>query len=252
MRIAAVGDIHCSKSNLDTLHASLSQLGAHADVLLLCGDLVDHGSVDEGRLLARELATSVRVPVIAVLGNHDFEGGHQGQIKEILEDIGVHVLDGESCEIDGVGFAGVKGFCGGFGARALGAWGEDAIKGFVHEAVNESLKLESALSRLRVSPRIVVLHYAPIAATVSGEPSEIYPFLGSSRLEEPINRYPVAAVFHGHAHAGQPEGRTASGVAVYNVAAPVLQRSFPDHPPFRIIEIESDAPKDDAPTAGNG
>jgi Icc-related predicted phosphoesterase len=193
--------------------------------------------VDEARILAREISMTVRVPVVAVLGNHDVEAGEQGQITALLQDVGVHVLDGESCEIRGVGFAGVKGFAGGFGTHALGSWGEDAIKSFVHEAVNEALKLEAALVRLEVPKRVVVLHYAPIAETVEGEAREIFPFLGSSRLEEPINRYSVAAVFHGHAHGGCIEGRTAAGVPVYNVAAPLLQRQFPERPAFRIIEI---------------
>jgi Icc-related predicted phosphoesterase len=215
----------------------LASLPSEVDVLLLCGDLVDHGLADEARILAREISATVRVPVIAVLGNHDVEAGEEGQITAILEDVGVQVLDGESCEVGGVGFAGVKGFAGGFGTHALGSWGETAIKSFVHEAVNEALKLEAALVHLDVSQRVVVLHYAPIAETVEGEAPEIYPFLGSSRLEEPINRYPVAAVFHGHAHGGTVEGHTTGGVPVYNVAAPLLQREFPHHPPFRIVEI---------------
>ncbi len=141
-------------------------------------------------------------------------------------------------EIHGIGFAGVKGFCGGFGRRALGPWGEEIIKLFVREALNEALKLETALGRLRSERRVALLHYSPVVGTVEGEPLEIYPYLGSSRLEEPLGRYPVDAVFHGHAHHGQPEGRTRSGVAVYNVALPVLQHAFPDAPPFRLLELK--------------
>ncbi|HYD49140.1 MAG TPA: metallophosphoesterase [Terriglobales bacterium] len=244
MRIAAVGDLHCSKNNLEYLRAMFAHVSGEADVLLLCGDLVDHGLADEARILTREIASVVRIPIVAVLGNHDFEAGQQGQIASLLDEIGVHVLDGDSCEIAGVGFAGVKGFAGGFGPRALGPWGEDAIKAFVHEAVNEALKLEGALARLKGTQRVVVLHYAPIAATVAGESPEIYPFLGSSRLEEPINRYPVAAVFHGHAHAGVVEGRTSTGVPVYNVAAPLLMRTYPERPPFRIVEVDAEVPVD--------
>jgi Icc-related predicted phosphoesterase len=237
VRIVAVGDLHCGRSSSESLHSLFGVLPAESDVLLLCGDLVDHGLAQEARVLAREISTTIRVPVIAVLGNHDMEAGEQGEITTILEDVGVHVLDGESCEIEGIGFAGVKGFAGGFGTHALGSWGEAATKSFVHEAVNEALKLEAALVRLDTPQRIVVLHYAPIAETVEGEAREIFPFLGSSRLEEPINRYPVAAVFHGHAHGGSVEGRTAAGVPVYNVAVPLLQRRFPERPAFRIIEI---------------
>jgi Icc-related predicted phosphoesterase len=149
------------------------------------------------------------------------------------------MLDGDSFEMHGVGFAGVRGFCGGFGRGALGAWGEPIIKQFVHEAINEALKLEAALQRLTSAHRIAVLHYAPIRDTVEGEPLEIFPFLGSSRLEEPLMRLDVTAVFHGHAHKGSPEGKTANGVPVYNVAHQVLQASYPDRPPFRLFEIHT-------------
>ena len=149
---------------------------------------------------------------------------------------GVTVLDGDACDVLGVGVAGVKGFCGGFGARALGAWGEAMIKQFVQEAIGEALKLETALARVSSPHRIAMLHYAPVASTVEGEPLEIYPFLGSSRLEEPLGRYPVAAVFHGHAHHGQPEGRTSHGVPVYNVSLPLLRRVQPEQP-FRVFTV---------------
>jgi Icc-related predicted phosphoesterase len=192
---------------------------------------------DEARVLARELTAAVKIPVVAVLGNHDFESGKQDEITQILRDSGVTVLDGEAAEIHGIGFAGVKGFAGGFGRGALGPWGEHAIKAFVQEAVDEAMKLESALARLRTQQRVAVLHYSPIRGTVEGEPPEILPYLGSSRLEEPINRYRVSAVFHGHAHRGSLEGRTSSGVPVYNVAMPLLSRVNPDRPPYLIVEL---------------
>jgi Icc-related predicted phosphoesterase len=147
------------------------------------------------------------------------------------------VLDGGACEIEGVGIAGAKGFAGGFGRGSLGAWGEPAIKQFVQEALNEAMKLESALAKLRMARRIVMLHYSPVAGTLDGEPLESFPFLGSSRLEEPLLRYPVDAVFHGHAHRGTPESRTLNGVPVYNVARPLLLRTRPDVPPFRLFEL---------------
>ena len=132
-------------------------------------------------------------------------------VRSILVDAGVHMLDGDAVELHGVGFAGVKGFAGGFGRGALGPWGEPSIKQFVQEALNEALKLESALARLKTKHRIAVLHYAPIRDTVEGEPVEILPWLGSSRLEEPLTRFEVSAVVHGHAHKGSPEGRTSDG-----------------------------------------
>src|SRR5262249_14124386 len=193
--------------------------------------------VDEAKSLARELA-SAKVPVVAVLGNHDYESDKSAEVKQTLMDSGVAVLDGDSVEIRGVGFAGVKGFAGGFGERALQSWGEPILKQFVREAVEEALKLEGALARLRTTHRIALLHYSPVRATVTDEPSEIAAFLGSSRLEDPLNRYPVTAAFHGHAHRGSPEGRTTSGVPVYNVALPLLRRRFPNDPPFRVIEVQ--------------
>jgi Icc-related predicted phosphoesterase len=237
VRIAAIGDIHVSKTSQGQFQPLFSQISNSADVLVLCGDFTDYGLPEEARILARELTSAVKIPVVAVLGNHDYEGGKPDEIARILTDAGVKVLDGEATEVHGIGFAGVKGFCGGFGRGALGPWGETAIKAFVQEAVDESLKLEAALARLRTSRRVALLHYAPIRGTVEGEPIEIFPWLGSSRLEEPINRYRVSAVFHGHAHRGAPEGKTSTGVPVYNVAMPLLARTQPDRPPFLIVEI---------------
>jgi Icc-related predicted phosphoesterase len=236
LRIAAIGDVHYGTSSQGAMQALFTEIGQRADVLLLCGDVTNHGLPDEARLLVKDLAAA-KVPVLAVLGNHEYESGKEAEVGQILLDGGAQVLDGEACEVGGVGFVGLKGFGGGFGERALQAWGEGIVKQFVHEAVNEALKLESALARLHTAQRVVLLHYSPVAATVEGEPREVYPFLGSSRLEEPLTHYPVAAVFHGHAHHGRPEGATRSGVPVYNVALPVLQRAFPDQPPFRLIEL---------------
>jgi len=238
IRFAAVGDIHCTKDSSGTLRTVFAQAADAADALLLCGDLTDYGLPEEAKVLADELAAA-RVPIVAVLGNHDYESDAQDEVRRILGDAGVRILDGEACEIEGVGIAGAKGFAGGYGRGALGAWGERPIKQFVNEAIQEALKLESALAKLRTPQRIALLHYAPIVGTVEGEPVEIYPFLGSSRLEDPLVRYPVAAVVHGHAHRGTPEGRTVNGVPVYNVARPLLLRRWPERPPFRILELGS-------------
>src|SRR5207245_4587251 len=152
------------------------------------------------------------------------------------------VLDGTAVDIAGIGFAGAKGCAGGFGDRALQGWGEGATKLCVREAVDDPIKLESALARLRTPCRVVLLHYSPVIDTVDGEPREIYPFLGSSRLEEPVNRYAASVVFHGHAHRGQPEGKTAGAIPVYNAALPLLQRLYPDRPPSRVVEIPATPP----------
>ena len=236
VRFAAVGDIHCTKDSAGLLRGVFAQASEAADALLLCGDLTDYGLPEEARVLADELGAA-RVPIVAVLGNHDYESDAQDEVRRILMDAGVRVLDGEACEIHGVGIAGAKGFAGGFGRGALGAWGERTIKQFVNEALHETMKLESALAKLRTPDRIAMLHYSPIAATVQGEPLEIFAFLGCSRLEEPLIRYPVNAVFHGHAHRGTAEGKTVNGTPVYNVAMPLLKRTFADRPPFRVIEL---------------
>ena len=239
VRIAAVSDIHYSKNSQGSLQPLFSEITRNADILVLAGDLTDFGLAEEARVLARDLTSALQIPAVAVLGNHDYEGGEEKEIVEILADAGVRVLDGDTYEMHGVGFAGIRGFCGGFGRGALGAWGEPVIKAFVHEAVNEALKLEAALARLKTEHRIAVIHYAPIRETVEGEPLEIYPFLGSSRLEEPLSRFDVTAVFHGHAHRGALEGRTGDGIPVYNVCFPLLQSSFPDRPPYRLLELHA-------------
>jgi Icc-related predicted phosphoesterase len=246
VRVAAVADLHCAKAMAaGTFQPLFAQVAERADVLALAGDLTDYGLPEEARLLARELAV-VKVPVVAVFGNHDYESERQEEVRQILTESGVIVLDGDSCEIHGVGFAGVKGFAGGFGERALQSWGEPILKRFVREAVDEALKLESALARLRTPQRVALMHYSPIRSTVECEAPEITPFLGSSRLEDPLNRYPVFAVFHGHAHRGAPEGRTAAGVPVYNVALPLLRRCWPERPPFRVVEVPIQPPADTA------
>lgn len=247
VRVAAVGDLHYGRTSQGTLQSLFTEVNARADMLLLAGDLTDYGTPDEAHSLAKELTASVRVPIVAVLGNHDFESGQPGEVRDIFCESGVNMLDGETFEMDGVGIAGIKGFAGGFGRGTLGFWGEPAIKRFVQEAIDEALKLEVALARLRTERKIALLHYAPIVATVATEPTEILPFLGTSRLEEPLLRYPVDVVIHGHAHNGAPEGKTAGGIPVYNVSLGLMQRTAPDGPPFRLLELPITAPVAPAP-----
>jgi Icc-related predicted phosphoesterase len=243
VRLAALADIHFGKNSAGTLQPLFTQISQCADIFVLAGDLTDYGLPEEAQLLAKDLSAAVRIPVVAVLGNHDFESGHQKEVTEILAASGVKMLDGEACEILGVGFAGVKGFAGGFGQRVLAPWGEATVKLFVREALDEALKLESALSRLRTQHRFAILHYSPIQATVEGEPLEILPFLGCSRLEEPLNRYPLTAVFHGHAHHGTYEGKTKSGVPVFNVAHSLMQRRTPERPfHYQEVTLTGEAP----------
>ncbi len=237
LRIAAIGDLHCTKDSTGLLRPLFAQADGRADVLLLCGDLTDYGTLEEAQVLARELS-AFKHPIIAVLGNHDHESGTPEKVVQVLTEAGVRVLDGDSVVIGGVGFAGVKGFCGGFGRGTLGPWGESAVKMFVKEALDEALKLESALARLRTEQRVALLHYAPVRDTVVGEPEEIYPFLGCSRLEDPLERYPVSVAFHGHAHRGTMAGKTRAGIPVYNVALPLLRREMGPEFPLRIVELD--------------
>ncbi|KAA5546391.1 metallophosphoesterase family protein [Adhaeribacter rhizoryzae] len=228
-RIAAVGDIHVKETDHGKWTEYFKNVGREADILILAGDLTDTGHLNEAEILKEELK-ACSIPIVAVLGNHDFERDQQKAIKKMLESDQVHILDGEAVVINNIGFAGIKGFGGGFGRYMLSMFGEQMFKSFVQEAVDEALKLDRALAHLESNyeedlKKFVVMHYAPIKETVEGEPHEIWPFMGSSRLVEPINRREVEAVFHGHAHVGTLEGQTSAGVKVYNVARPILQRA---------------------------
>jgi len=224
IRIAAVGDIHYTKTSKGKLHDLFVDVSSNADVLLLAGDLTDYGLPEEASLLAEDLRTHVRVPIVAVLGNHDFESGKSAEVQAILEGIGTTFLDGSAVEINGIGFAGVCGFGGGFDRQMLSAWGEPLIKAFVQEGVDHSLRLGKALTNLATEKKVVLLHYSPIRQTVNGENPEIYPFLGSSHLEAPIDHFGASVVFHGHAHNGVLEGKTGGNIPAFNVALPVLSR----------------------------
>jgi Icc-related predicted phosphoesterase len=224
IRIAAAGDLHCRGDQTGRFKEFVKQVNGEADVLLLCGDLTDRGLADEAKALADAL-TSLSVPCAAVFGNHDFDHEKSAEIEQILHAAGVTVLDGDHIIFEnGLGIAGVKGFAGGFGQATLQAFGEGPIKAFVQEAVNEALKLEAALGQLDTDKKVVIMHYAPIAETTVGENPEIRAYLGSSRLAAPVDLYGADMVFHGHAHHGALEGKTTSGVPVYNVAQPLLKR----------------------------
>jgi Icc-related predicted phosphoesterase len=240
LRIAAISDIHYGQNSAGSMGQLFSQIADTADIHLNGGDLTDYGLVEEGRILAADLQ-SIKIPTVAVLGNHDLESGEEKELTDLLTQAGVRMLDGDTFEYRGVGFAGVRGFCGGFGRGALGPWGERVIKEFVNEAVQEALKLEAALQKLQTTHKVVLMHYAPIRETVEGESPEIFAFLGSSRLEEPLTRLGATAVFHGHAHRGAPAGKTSTGIPVFNVAYAVLKASYPDRPPFHLLELEVEA-----------
>jgi len=235
-RLAASGDLHCRLEHHGRFREFVRAVNGEAEGLVLCGDLTDRGGVDEAKTLAEALS-GLRVPCAAVLGNHDFESGQIGEVVRILRDANVQVLDGDHAVFDRrLGVAGVKGFACGFGSGMLQAFGEPTIKAFVQESVNEALKLEAALAQLDTPMKVVVLHYAPIPETTTGEQAEIRPFLGSGRLAAPVDTFGAQAVFHGHAHHGALEGRTKGGVPVYNVALPLLRKMMDDRR-FRIVDI---------------
>lgn len=233
LRIAGIGDLHVSDTVPRPLGELFAEISERADVLALCGDLTNLGSLAEARILAEELR-HLKIPAVGVLGNHDHECGNTAEVARLLCEAGMKPLDDHTHVIGGVGFAGVKGFGGGFDARMLGAFGEPAIKAFVQEALNEAMRLENAIHSLDCERMVVVLHYAPISATCQGEPPEIFPFLGSSRLAETIDRFPVSAVLHGHAHHGSFRGTTPRGIPVYNCAATVAKDGGW---PYAVIEV---------------
>ncbi len=235
MRVAATADLHFNAAVWEHMRAQMERVRDEADVLIVAGDLTNYGKRSEMEPLLNILVR-LRIPIVAVLGNHDYESGQEQELMKMMADEGIKILDGTGYERDGIGFAGTKGFIGGFGRGVLTAFGEREIKAFVQAAIDESLKLERALSQLRTQKRVVVLHYSPIAATVVGEAPEIFPYLGTSRLAEVVDRHGADLVVHGHAHHGSVEGKTVGGVPVYNVAVGVLQTQNSGRP-YRVFDV---------------
>ena len=235
LRVAAIGDLHVMEDSVTPYRELFAEISSDADVLVLCGDLTNFGKTREAEILAEDIR-SCTIPVLGVLGNHDYECGQPEKVSALLHEAGMTVLDEQAVEIDGVGFAGVKGFMGGYGRGELAPFGEPIAKAFVDEVLNESRKLENQLRTLRTERSVAVLHYSPVPDTLEGEPEPIYQYLGSQRLCEPIDRFDhVKAVVHGHAHHGTYEGRTPLGRPVYNVAQFVLQPLFGK--PYVVLEI---------------
>lgn len=233
LKVAAMADLHVKEDQSQPFRDLFGEVSGEADVLVIAGDLTDLGKPREAEILAEDLR-GCSIPVVAVLGNHDYETDDVEAVTGILREAGVQLLDGQATEIEGVGFVGVKGFAGGFGRRMLGSFGEPAIKAMVAESVSEAIKLENAMRQVRSERAMVVLHYAPVLETIEGEPLEIFPFLGSSRLAETIDRFKVSAVVHGHAHRGAYQGRTPGGAPVYNVAQHIEK---PTGRPYALLEI---------------
>src|SRR2546428_4382527 len=235
MRIAATADLHFSAQTYTNIQEQFVKVRDEADLLLIAGDLTNYGQPSEMEMLLNALVR-LRIPTVAVLGNHDYEGGQEAELQRMMAAAGIKVLDGTGYERDGVGFAGTKGFIGGFGRGVLTAFGEREIKAFVRASIDEALKLERAMAQLRTQKRIVVLHYSPIMATGEGESPEIYAFLGTSRLAEVVDRHGADLVIHGHAHHGKLAGKTTGGVPVHNVAITLLQSQNPSRV-YQIFDV---------------
>ena len=233
LTFAAIGDLHIREDRPPLYRELFAEISTKAEVLVLCGDLTDVGKPREAEVLAEDLR-ACSIPVVGVLGNHDYESDQAEEVERILKAAGMHLLNGQSYETNGVAFVGVKGFVGGFGRRMLASFGEAVLKSFVAESVKEAMRLENAMRAVGNERAVVVLHYAPIVDTVEGEPLEIFPFLGSSRLGETIDRFKVSAVVHGHAHHGRYEGHTPRGAPVYNVAFPVEKSTGR---PYALIKV---------------
>lgn len=233
LRVAALADLHVGETEKHPFRELFAEIAQSADVLALAGDLTNLGAVKEAEILAEDLS-SCPIPKVGVLGNHDYECDCVEKVSEILRESGLLLLEGQAAEIDGVSFVGAKGFAGGFGRYLLGSFGEAATKAFVAEGVQEALRLENAMRNAKSHRVLVILHYAPVVETVHGEPQEIFPFLGSSRLAETIDRFPVNAIVHGHAHHGTFEGRTPGGIPVFNVAKQIPK---PGGRPYHVLEL---------------
>ena len=239
MRIAAAADLHVRSGEEERVRAMFETARTEADVLVLAGDLTDHGRPGETEALVRGLH-HVGIPIVAVLGNHDHEAGNERDMMRMLGASGVHILDRRrpTTIIDGIGFAGVKGFGGGYGQRLVRGFGEDSLKAFVSASVVEAEALRAALLSLPTTTKVAVLHYSPVEATIEGEPRDIWSFLGTSRLEQALDEGGASFCVHGHAHHGRLEGATERGVPVRNVSLPVLKASGVERP-YLLFDVKA-------------
>jgi Icc-related predicted phosphoesterase len=227
--IAAAGDVHASEATRARVEEAFAKIEAEVDLVLLAGDLTTHGEPEEARVLA-DACRDLRVPICAVLGNHDLHSDRGEDITATLRDAGVRMLDRSTavCELGGgeVGVVGTKGFIGGFTGSALPDFGEPLLRRVYAETTKEVEAIHRGLEEIAHCPiKIVLLHYSPTSDTLHGEPEGIWTYLGCDRLATPIAEYRPDVVLHGHAHAGSFEGAIGS-VPVYNVAVHVTGRDF--------------------------
>lgn len=235
MKIAATADLHARTGDIERLRALAEGATLEAEVLVIGGDLTDLGQSEQAEVLLEALG-SCSIPVIATLGNHDHESGDATALSHLFVQSGIHLLDRTSVAIDGVGFSGVKGFCGGFEGHLANSFGEDLFKAWVQEGVQDAEALKEELWGLETELRVAVLHYSPIRATVEGEPPEIYPFLGTSHLARALDEGGATVAIHGHAHHGSFKGATPGGIPVFNVSVPVLQYEGFEKP-YYVFEV---------------
>jgi Icc-related predicted phosphoesterase len=235
LRIAATADIHVRVGDEERLRTLVRDAARDADVLVIGGDLTDLGHLEQAEVVL-EILGACPIPVVATLGNHDHESGNAAELTRLLEESTIHLLDRSSIVIDSVGFSGVKGFCGGFDQTIANSFGENLFKAWVTEGILEAEALKNELRGLETERRVAVLHYAPIRATVEGEPPEIHAFLGTSRLAHALDEGGATVAFHGHAHRGPFKGKTPCGVPVFNVSVPVLEEEGFERP-YHVVEV---------------
>jgi len=247
--IAAAADLHVGLDSAGSLQPMLESLDSSADVLLIAGDLTNYGDPAEAKVFTDEIA-GLALPVVAVLGNHDYHQDAQTQIRSILEGAGVTVLEGESvsveCKGGAVAVAGIKGFGGGFAGASAAEFGEPEMKSFVAHTRSTAENIERSLQSITGDVKVALLHYSPVEETLKGERLEIYPFLGSYLLAEAVDRAGADIVLHGHAHIGAERGATPGGIPVRNVAQPVIGHPYALYR-FHRGKLSSDPDTVDAP-----
>jgi Icc-related predicted phosphoesterase len=230
IRIAAAGDVHFGgDADRERALAAFAALEGRVDLVLLAGDLTTHGEPEEAAVLG-EAASTLDVPVLTVLGNHDWHANRVPEVTALLEDAGIQLLDrGHTIrqfqDVE-VGIVGAKGHIGGFPGSYLPDFGEPDLRAVYANCTREVEAIEDGLKAVETCPlRIVLLHYAPTTDTLLGEPEPIWAFLGTDRLAGPIVHHQPDLVLHGHAHAGTFEGHLGD-VPVFNVSVPVMKRDF--------------------------
>lgn len=240
LRLAAIADLHCTVDSKSLMRSMFAGVERRVDALLVCGNITDLGKPAEMEVFLAAIYPALQsgLPVVAVLGNHDYHSGHYEWLVKMMRDAGIHVLYGDDNIFvlnEQVGFVGVKGGWGGFAPNVLHHFGEPAVKQMVNETILDMRRLTVGLHSLQTPQKVVLMHYSPIKETLRGEPVELYPTLGAEWLAAPLDQEGATMVFHGHSHLGTYSGLTRSGIPVYNVAAPLLRRMSLQTPCLHVI-----------------